>query len=336
MHFTTATVSALALFAVSASTGPISSNVLIVSKTAPAAPNVFRTVQAAIDAVPEHANTEQIIRVHAGIYFEQVTIAKSKPRVTLVGEGRNSSVIQFNRSSHTDGSSVSPTTVRVEADDFTAFGMTFMNTNTDAFLGEVGVRVAGPSPALYTQGVRNAVYNSWVLGWQDTLLVNRGNVLFINSFIEGAVDYIWGRGGAAFFHNCTLNTLRSGGYIIAEGTTAPVGGLNFTNLDSLLNSKNAPAGVANFYLGRPWGTAATAFFVDSFIPATINPTYWHTMTQGATPLYSDIGSKGPGANSISVNTALSVVVTKDQAAEFLSMDAWIPGASSWIQNPHRF
>ncbi|RKO90663.1 pectin lyase fold/virulence factor [Blyttiomyces helicus] len=340
-------ISALAFLTASATASPVSSkHGLIVSQTAAKGHNVFRTVQEAVNAVPDHATSEQLIFVEAGIYFEQVIIPKTKPFITIVGAGGNSSVVQFDRSSNSDGSSVTPTTFQVNANDFTSFGMTYMNTNTEPFLGADGVRLAGPSPALYTAGERTGIYNSWILGWQDTLLTQAGQAFYENTYIEGAVDYIWGQHGAAFFRNCTLNTLRSGGYIVAEGTAAQPDAGNL-DLDQQLNSTfggyvmesctlTAPEGVTNWFLGRPWGTGATAFYVDSFIPDSVNPTYWHTMTAGATPLYSTINCTGPGANSDSINTDLSVVVSQQQAEEFLTLDAWLPDSSSWIQEPNRF
>ncbi|RKO87868.1 pectin lyase fold/virulence factor [Blyttiomyces helicus] len=259
---------------------------------------------------------------------------KNKPFITIVGAGHKSSIVQFNMSSHASGNSVTPTTFQVNADDFNAFGMTFMNTNTEVFLGAAGARLAGPSPALFTSGQRTGVYNSWILGWQDTLLANAGQAFYENNWIEGAVDCIWGIQSAAFFRNCTLNTLRSGGYVVAEGTAAQPDAANLP-LDQLLNSK-APEGATNWFLGRPWGTGATAFYVDTFIPDSVDPAYRHTMTAGAIPVYPTINCTGPGANSDSIDTSLSVVVSSEQAEEFLTLGAWLPDTSSWIQDANRF
>ncbi|RKO91301.1 pectin lyase fold/virulence factor [Blyttiomyces helicus] len=320
------TITTLALYATSAAATPLKSasahsTAIHVSQTA-SGPNVFRTVQEGINAVPEGATSEQLIFVDTGIYSEQVIVPRNKPFITMVGAGDNSTVVQFDGSSHATGSSVTPTTFQVKADDFNAFGMTFMNTNTQAFLGADGARVAGPSlhfrPAHWD--LQLAFYkNNWIEG--GTFDMALGICIF-----SGSVDYIWGRNGAAFFRNCTLNTLRSGGYVLLNST--------FGGYVLEACTLTAPEGVTNWFLGRPWGTGATAFYVDSFIPDTVDPAYWHTMTAGATPVYSTINCTGPGAKSDSVDTTLSVVVSSEQAEEFLTLNAWLPDASSWIQDAH--
>ncbi|RKO83943.1 pectin lyase fold/virulence factor [Blyttiomyces helicus] len=293
-----------------------------------------------------------------------VIISRNKPFITIVGAGHNSSVVQFNMSSHASGNSVTPTTFQVNADDFNALGMTFMNTSTEVFLGAAGARLAGPSPALFTSGQRTGVYDSWILGWQDTLLTNAGQAFYENNWIESG-ELIWNIG------ICPWLT-REG-----EGRRLHLGHRGHRLLpqlhlehppqrrirhrrryrcpaqrrepppDQLLKSTfggyvlenytlTAPEGVTNWFLGRPWGTGATALYVDCVIPDSVDPAYWHTMTAGATPVYSTINCTGPGANSDSIDTSLSVVVTSEQAEVSLTLDSWLPGASSWIQDANRF
>ena len=53
---------------------------------------------------------------------------------------------------------------------------------------------AGQAVALRLDGDRIIVRNSRLLGWQDTLLVNRGRHYFEDTFIAGHVDFIFGAG----------------------------------------------------------------------------------------------------------------------------------------------
>jgi pectin methylesterase-like acyl-CoA thioesterase len=95
-------------------------------------------------------------------------------------------------------------------------------------------------------------------GNQYTLLVDSPEApvvarsYFVNSYIEGDVDFIFGRGTAVFSHS-TIHALSRGsssnnGYITAASTSDknPNG---FLITDSTITS-NAPAGT--FSLGRPW------------------------------------------------------------------------------------
>jgi pectin methylesterase-like acyl-CoA thioesterase len=97
-----------------------------------------------------------------------------------------------------------------------------------------------------------------VLGNQDTLLVDSPDApviarsYFVNSYIQGDVDFIFGR-GTAVFDRSTINALSRGsssnnGYVIAASTSDKnPNGILVT--DSTITS-NAPAGT--FSLGRPW------------------------------------------------------------------------------------
>ena len=58
--------------------------------------------------------------------------------------------------------------------------------------------------------------NCRFLGWQDTILLNRGRQYFDDCYIDGHVDFIFG-GATAFFDNCHIHCLRNG-YITAAST----------------------------------------------------------------------------------------------------------------------
>jgi pectin methylesterase-like acyl-CoA thioesterase len=112
--------------------------------------------------------------------------------------------------------------------------------------------------ALKTTGDRLVFDNVRVLGNQDTLLVDSPDApvvarsYFVNSYIEGDVDFIFGR-GTAVFSNSEIHALSRGsnsnnGYLTAASTSDknPNG---FLIVNSKITS-NAPAGT--FSLGRPW------------------------------------------------------------------------------------
>ncbi|MFA9439795.1 pectinesterase family protein [Uliginosibacterium sp. sgz301328] len=72
--------------------------------TAPDAPAVegvprYRSIQAAIDAAPLIAQHEWRILICAGLYFEKIVV--TRPRISLIGEGRDTTVLRFDASSGT-------------------------------------------------------------------------------------------------------------------------------------------------------------------------------------------------------------------------------------------
>ena len=79
-------------------------------------------------------------------------------------------------------------TMFVEGDDVVLENLTVENA-----AGPVGQAVA-----LRLDGDRIIVRNSRLLGWQDTLLVNRGRHYFEDTFIAGHVDFIFGAGTVVF------------------------------------------------------------------------------------------------------------------------------------------
>ena len=72
----------------------------------------------------------------------------------------------------------------IDADDFTAENLTFENPS-----GHIAQAVA-----LRTTGQRQAFYNCRMLGGQDTLYLHDGLAYFKDCYIEGRVDFIFGRG----------------------------------------------------------------------------------------------------------------------------------------------
>ena len=74
----------------------------------------------------------------------------------------------------------------------------------------------GQALAIRVDGDRAAFRNCRFVGWQDTILLNRGRQYFEGCYIAGHVDFIFG-GATAFFERCTI-VARRDGYITAAST----------------------------------------------------------------------------------------------------------------------
>lgn len=76
---------------------------------------------------------------------------------------------------------------------------------------------AGQAVALATHSATSGYYASAFLGYQDTLYAHIGSQFYGRCYIEGAVDFIFGTTGQAWFQGNTLGLVRSKGTITAQG-----------------------------------------------------------------------------------------------------------------------
>ena len=216
----------------------------------------YTTVQAAIDAVPTGNTTRRVITIKAGTYREIVTIPSTKPFITLQGLGSSASqtVIVNNHSSAGGYGTSGSATVFVNGSDFAATNLAMTN---DYGEGSQAVAVNVNADRSTFSGVR-------FLGNQDTLLVNNYRSYYVNSYVEGTVDFIFGGGTAVFNASSIYERRSSGGPITAARTDA-------ANAYGFLFYKCTITGAANnvTQLGRPWGADAQVLYRESSLSATI-------------------------------------------------------------------
>ncbi|WP_233625354.1 pectinesterase family protein [Actinoplanes sp. ATCC 53533] len=276
----------------------------------------YRTVQAAVDAVPANNGSRVTITIKAGTYREIVTIPSNKPYVTLQGAGSTAAgvVIVNNHSSAGGWGTSGSATVFVNGHDFAASNLTMSND-----YGEGSQAVAANVNA-----DRSVFDNVRFLGNQDTLLVNNNRLYVKNSYVEGTVDFIFG-GATAVFHSSTIHEKRSsGGPITAANTDA-------AKTYGILFYKCTITGAANNVtgLGRPWGAAAQVLYRESNLSATIATAQpWTDMSSNSwkNARFLEYKNTGSGATTngnrpqLSDNTAATYTPQKYLAGS----DAWNP------------
>ncbi|MBB6052593.1 pectinesterase family protein [Armatimonas rosea] len=257
----------------------------------------FKTVQAALDAVPENNKEPILIRIRPGTYKELLTLHKSKGNVTLRGESAERTVLTFDRSARTLDPTGKPygtsgsASATLSADNFRAENLTFANS---AGRG----RDVGQAVAVKTQGDQMVFENCRFLGWQDTLYANGdGHQRFTNCYIEGDVDFIFGH-AAAVFEKCKL-VCKGEGYVTAQArdTERDPGGYLFWRCDISAAPEVRPGSV---YLGRPWRDFARVLFWECTLGAQIRPVGWHNWDKPErekTAFFAECNNKGPGAET---------------------------------------
>lgn len=239
------------------------------------------TVQGAIDsAIRAGGNTRVWILVKPGTYREQVC-TKGAPPLTLYGLDPDASkvLIVNNKANGTpkdpkvvlnacEGQADKPTygtsgstTFLAYSDGFQAKNITFAN-DFDESTQKNGLQAV----AVTTTGDKVIFENVRMLGNQDTLQVKSPNVGTVSrvyvsgSYIEGDVDFVFGRAAAVFDHTEFKSLTRAGsegGFVFApsHAQNYPVGFL--VTHSKFTSDGKSPAG--SFSLGRAWDDSSGAY-----------------------------------------------------------------------------
>lgn len=280
----------------------------------------FTNVQEAIMFVPMGVRTNPvIIRIKPGIYREVLYVQREKRFFHFVGENAEKTVLTFNLNANLTGPDGKPIgtfrtpTVQIDAEDFTAENVTFENS-----AGPVGQALA-----IRIDGDRAVFRHCRFLGWQDTILANRGRHYFENCYIEGHVDFIFG-GATCYFEKCRINCLGNG-YITAASTPDTHRyGYVFSNCE--ITGKPG----AKTFLGRPWRDFAAVVFLNTKMSEVVRLEGWDNWgkpERERTTRYGEFGSSGPGGDAAK-RVKWAKQLTASEAAEF-SVKAVLHGADGW-------
>ena len=261
----------------------------------------FKTIQQALDHVPDDNSRRIVIQIKPGTYEEQIRV--DKRFVTLRGDDPLKTVITHRLSALQAGSTRLAFTFLVKASDFHAESVTFENT----------FGIGSQAVALFVDADRAEFRNCRFLGWQDTLFVNGARHSFKDCYIEGHVDFIFGS-ASAIFENCTIHS-KGEGYVTAHYRTSDEENTGLVFVRSRLTGANTGKGV---FLGRPWRPYARVVFVECWLGAHIRPEGWDNWrdpSREKTASFAEHKSKGPGANP-TARVAWSKQLTATEAAVF--------------------
>lgn len=286
----------------------------------------FKTVQAAINAVPDYRKAgETRILIRKGVYKEKIVIATSKQGVHLIGEDGTvltyddyaSKPNTFGENKGTSGSG----SIYVFGPDFTAENITFENS-----AGPVGQAVA-----CHVGGDRVVFRRCRFLGFQDTLYTFGENTreYYEDCYIEGTVDFIFGK-ATAVFNRCELRSKRNGGYVTAPAT--PEGcKYGYVFYDCKLTADESVKD-GSVFLSRPWRPYAQAVYIRCQMGSHINPAGWNNwgkQSNEQTAFYAEYKSTGAGANPekrAAWSHQLKNIDDYDIAQVLKGHDGWNPSA----------
>jgi pectinesterase len=275
----------------------------------------FATVQAAVDSVPSGSIQRTVIRIQPGTYREAVKVPSNKPRISFIGQGSGPEnvVLVYNNASGTpkpDGSGNFGTSgsasVRIDGPDFVARNLTISNDFDEAANPGMKDRQA---VALHITADRSVLSNVRLLGNQDTLLVNspgagvQARFYFDGCYVEGDVDFIFGR-GTAVLSGCEIKSLdrastTNNGYVSAGSLDLSIRyGYLFDQCRFV-----SDAAANTVHLGRPWHPSgdpkavAQVLVRDSWLGAHISGTPWTDMSgfSWREARFHEYNNYGPGA-----------------------------------------
>lgn len=308
----------------------------------------FTTVAEAVRAAPDAATEPWVIGIRPGTYLESFEI--DKPYLTLVGTTGAAEDVVISDDKHAGGTrpdggtwgTTGSATLLIGGDDVTLQDLTVENAYEETGSG------SEQAVAVKTEGDRQVYDNVRFLGNQDTLYVNspskttRTRAYFKDCYVEGDVDFIFGR-GTAVFDGCTLHALSRGsdsnnGYITAASTDISQT-YGYLITDSVITS-DAPA--ATFSLGRPWQPSndpdaiGQVLVRDTELPAAIKPAPWADMSiPWEQARFSEFQNTGPGAGTGTDRPQMSAAQAEyyDKWDYLAGDDGWNPTGEPVVPNP---
>ncbi|HVF40936.1 MAG TPA: pectinesterase family protein [Gemmatimonadaceae bacterium] len=318
---------------------------------------VYRSIGAALNGMTANGGMRAVVFIRKGRYREKLTV--DRPRITLLGENRDSTIITFDAAADTPspGGGTYGTrgsfTLRIVAPDFRAENLTIENAfdyaANAAKLDPDATKFRNPQAvALMTDlGSDRATFvNVRLLGHQDTLFANSGRHYFYRCYIAGHVDFIFGA-GQAVFEECDIVSLDRGsrtnnGYITAASTSLsqPFG---FLFIRSRLKKESPAMAPSSVTLGRPWhpfadpDAVANVVFIDTWMDDHVGTKGWDRMSsmdstgtriwyEPATARFFEYRSSGPGAVASSTRRVLTDAEARRFTPEAV-LRGWKPALS---------
>ncbi|KIY49714.1 putative pectinesterase precursor [Fistulina hepatica ATCC 64428] len=264
--------------------------------------------------------------VYSGTYDGQVLIDRDD--ITIYGQtdtddsySGNTVIITGDTTADEAGSDAESATVRITASGVSLYNIDIENTygTEEEHSQAIALSIeAGDGGTFGGYGIN-------VSGYQDTLLVESGYQFYGNSYIEGAVDFIFGQYGSVWITNSVINCVGTG-YITASGRSSD---------DAywyVINSSTVE-GDGEVYLGRPWADYARVVFQSTALGSNIQSAGWSVWSESEPNIeyvtFAEYGNTGDGAsgdrasfatkldNAVDITTVLGSDYTSWVDSDFL-------------------
>ncbi|XVF38872.1 hypothetical protein REPUB_Repub20aG0139600 [Reevesia pubescens] len=287
----------------------------------------FTSVQEAINSVPKGNSRWVIIHLRKGVFREKVHIPKDKPYIFLRGNGRGRTAIVWSMSSSDNFASA---TFKVEANHFIAFGISFKN---EAPTG-IAYTSQNQSVAAFVGADMVSFYHCAFFSTHNTLFDYKGRHYYDNCYIQGSIDFIFGR-ARSIFHSCEIFVLQDKriaipGSITAQNRESPHDNSGFVFV------KGKVYGVGGrSYLGRAKGAYSTVVFAKTYLSRTVAADGWSDWSYKGGPdnlFHAEYHCHGPGSGTDG-RVPWTKKLTEKEAEYWTSIDFingkdWLPVRNS--------
>lgn len=178
--------------------------------------------------------------------------------------------------------------------------------------------------AVSANGNYHGYYGCSFIGYQDTVYVNKPHQVFKNSYIEGAVDFIFGNDGNVWFEQVTI-AINGKGYITASGRDTADAYWYVINKSKVITKPGVSLASGSTYLGRPWREYARTVFQNSDLGSVVNSAGWSAWGTNPTGnvYYAEYANTGSGASGTRVSWAKKL-------SSPITIDSFLPGYTSWV------
>ena len=289
----------------------------------------FKTVQEALNAMPDSSGKRTLIFIKNGIYKEKLVLPPSKINVTIIGENVDSVVLTYDDHS---GKGTGKDTLNtftsysfsIQADGFIAENITFENS---------AGRYAGQAVAVAIKSDKVIFKHCRLMGNQDTFFTEGTGRVYVDScYIEGTTDFTFGS-SITVFQDCTLHSKKNSHVTAASTPQGNKYGYVFLNC-----KLTAADSINKVSLGRPWRPYARVVYLKCEIGSHIIPggwNNWRNPENEKTAYYAEYKCSGPGYKP-DERVPWSKQLTDVEAAEytldkiFAANSAAIPYSSDWI------
>ncbi|KAI0034328.1 carbohydrate esterase family 8 protein [Vararia minispora EC-137] len=293
----------------------------------------FKNLVSAVAALPADSSPQTIF-IYPGTYTGQVLLQRSGP-VTIYGYTTNAGSQAANQVTLTAagnataaGSDDASGTLRIHTNNVKVYNINVKNS--------VGPGVQ--AIALSNYGDMVGLYACGFYGYQDTVYTNQGRHAFLQGYIAGAVDFIFGKLSQAYFEGNTI-AIAGSGAITANGRSADDAGIYLFDRNTIATAPSVSVN-GNYFFGRPWRDYARVIFKNTVVTAPINAALWERWSS-ATPMtdhvtYDDYNTTGSGVPNNVQRPSFATLLTASQAATFTIATSLGSDYANWVDTSYLF
>lgn len=270
-----------------------------------------------------------IIWINSGIYFEKVTVPRTKPNITFQGQGFTSTAIAYNDTANSSHGTFYSGSVQVFSTNFIAKNISFMNVAPIPSPGDIGAQAV----AIRIAGDEAAFWGCGFFGAQDTLHDDKGRHYFKDCYVQGSIDFIFGN-ARSLYENCQLISMAnpvSPGLKVINGAVTAHGRISNDDNTGFAFVNCSVGGNGRVWLGRAWRPFSRVVFAYTTMSDIISPEGWNDFndpTRDQSIFYGEYNCSGAGAN-MSMRASYVQRLNDTQASPFLNV-SFIEG-DQWLQ-----